>query len=348
MAAKNFRRRLRMRNIILTILCLAAFAPAAMAIGPVGEDADRTALSLRQDALRLDASPPAGDGPPSFVISFIPEFYYGDIGALTSDTVATGVTLSQSDGESTGFGITFLAQKIFSPAFTLSFIYQYAYTDYSGGNLFPTNAPGYSTTAQHAYSNMAGLIATINLGAFGVIEPSLLQAWDAYHGVEQVYDPAGNLLSSSPPSVADDRATSLMAWYTRPFKLSDSLTLTPYLGWRSVFVVINQNDQTNNAWAHLASGGLSLKYDSGPISLILRGGFNHRVSKSDIPGLSSRAVAPGVTHFGYHTSFARTIGTYGVAFDYAFGPGLIEISYDGFAGEDVTYHKGAAVLVFFF
>jgi hypothetical protein len=49
---------------------------------------------------------------------------------------------------------------------------------------------------------------------------------------------------------------------------------------------------------------------------------------------------------GWMTSWDRTIGIYGVALDYAFGPGILEISYDGFTGEDTTYHKAGVVLIF--
>jgi hypothetical protein len=334
-----------MRRYLVTVLflafCLLWLGPALMAAGPDRQNLE--ALSLDQKSLTFDSAPPAGDGPPSVIFIISPEFYYGKIGNLR--TVLNNFDLSQEGGDSKGFGLTFMATKPFTPSFSLTFIYQWAYNEYEGGNLFPTGA-GRGWTSQHALSTMAGLIADIDFGRYGHIQPSLLQGWDAYHGDEYFQVP-GDPVEANSVNLADDRATSLMIWYTNDFAVSDSLVLTPYVGWRSIWVVMNNTREVDaHAWAHLASAGLSLKYNAGALSLIARAGVNHRVSRDDIPGLSTRAVAPGVTHMGWMTSWDRTIATYGLALDYNFGPGVLEIAYDGFAGSDTTYHKGAVVLIF--
>ncbi|MDR1656369.1 MAG: hypothetical protein LBT47_02280 [Deltaproteobacteria bacterium] len=336
-----------MFRIFCVVLSLLIMTSAALAAEP-GPDRDLGYMALSPKSVRFDAQAPSAGEMPGLIISIIPEFYYGRSEART--TTLSGVPLSAGSGTNKGFGITFLATKPLSELFTLSFIYQWAYSDYNGGELFPTAlAPLYLKADQRAYSNMAGLIGTFNLGTYGRLETSFLQGWDSYDGSLLLYNQDGTLLATTPPDIDDDRASSLMAWYTLDVPVTDSLALTPYLGWRSVYVVLNNNGQSvNHAWAHLLSGGLSLKYSNGPLALIFRGGFNHRVSSDDIPGLSSRAVAPGVTHFGWNTSFSRTVGTFGLAVDYAFGPGLLELSYDAMVGSDAAHHKGAAVLVFFF
>ncbi|MDR2301155.1 MAG: hypothetical protein LBF38_03835, partial [Deltaproteobacteria bacterium] len=300
-----------------------------------------------QDALKFESAPSTGNGgPPAVIFVISPEFYHGSFGNLS--TTLDNLPLSQAGGTTKGFGVTFMATKPFTEVFSLTFIYQWAYNEYSGGNLHPTARVALGErgwTNQHAMSNMAGLIGTINLGRYGTFQPSILQGWDVYHGREYVRHADGTVTSSA-PRLSDDRATSLMLWYNIDIPISDSFTLTPYVGWRSVFVVLNNSGETDTAWAHLVSAGLSAKYSTGPLSVIVRAGVNHRVSKADVPGLSTRAVAPGVTHMGWMTSWDRTVATYGLALDYNFGPGVLEISYDGFAGRDAAYHKGALVLIF--
>ena len=332
-----------MRKLFLAALCLAWLAPAALAAGP--DRPDPASMSLRPDSMKFESAPAAGNGPPSIILMVAPEFYQGSFGPLS--TRLQGVDLTHSGGTSKGFGITFQATKPLTEVFSLSFIYQFAYNDFEGGDLVPAGGPIRAWTKQHATSHMTGLIGTINMGRFGKLEPSLLFGWDTYDGVEGSENLNTAVRSEGPTAITNDRATSLMFFYSIDLPVSDSFVFTPYVGWRSVHVVLDYRDgRDQSAWAHLLSGGLSAKYASGNLSLILRAGFNHRVSKDDIPGLSTRAVAPGVTHMGWMTSWDRTIATYGVALDCNFGPGLLEISYDGFAGSDTTYHKGARVLVF--
>jgi hypothetical protein len=334
-----------MRALILALGCLVWLTSAALAAGP--DRLNEATTLLDREAMRFETAPQAGDGgPPSFILVVAPEFYYGSYSSL--ETTLAGTHLSSEGGDNTGVGLTFQLTKPFNEIFSLSLIYQWSRSEVEGGSLFPTAlAPLYGWTKQHSVSHMAGLIGTINLGRYGKLEPSLLFGFDNFGGTESVINRATGDREDSQTALAKDMATSLMVFYSIDLPVTDSLVLTPYLGWRSVFVTLDYRTQADDSgWAHLLSGGLSAKWSTGPITLIARAGFNHRVSKNDVPGLSTRAVAPGVTHVGWNTSFDRTVATYGLALDWAFGPGVLELSYDGMAGADTTYHKGALVLIF--
>jgi hypothetical protein len=335
-----------MRGILLALLVLGLMFPVTLAAGTNDRDQrQKNQLINSKPIVLTQQSPSAGEGS-GFTVVFSPEFYYGR--HRTLNTTLNNTDFTQSSGTSQGVGFTFLVSKELTDLFTLSFIYQFAYNEYKGGNLTPQGLPLVGSTKQHAYSNMAGFIGAINLGRYGKIEPSILQGWDSYQGQVITFNTATNTAISAPPSVDNDFATSLMVWYSIDLPISNQLILTPYAGWRSVYVVLNNEGTYNtHAWAHLVSGGLTLKYLSGPLVFSLRAGVNYRVSKDDIPGLSTRAVAPSITHMGWMSSFDRTIGTFGVGLDYVISPNFIlNVSYDGFAGRDTTFHKGGLSLVF--
>ena len=335
-----------MRKFFLAAICLALLAPAALAEGP-GDRPDGANMLLSQKSLQFTTAPPAGDGLPGIVLIINPEFYYASFGSLAF--TSNGTDLEQEGGSSTGFGFTFIANKPFNSVFSLGFFYQFAYNNYEGGNFTQVGSDRRGWTEQRGTTHVIGLVSAIDLGRYGKIEPSIHMAWDAFDGTEFVFERSTNtLLGQSTPAVTGFRAVPLMVWYSLPIPVSESLILTPYVGWRGIYVVAHTADgEETNDWLHIISGGLSARYIANPnLSFVFRAGVSYRATADDIPGLSTRAVAPGIVHGGWMGAWDRTIATYGLAMDWNFGSGTLEVAYDGYKGSDITNHKGSVVLIF--
>ena len=337
----------------LLIMLLPALAQAS------GKDdltqRDRAFLNASFKAQAEKYAPATGEETPPSLIVVSPQYYYTSHGSLS--TRLGGVDLKSGGGHSSGVGVVFSAAKPVSEMFTVSFFYQFIAADYDGGMLVPKNEPGIDkgTTDESAIEQVVGFVGDWNFKEYGRLNFSLLQAFEQYDGTETMYFTGGGRQKRSTDELKV-RITSLMAWYEKDFLINESWSLTPYAGWRALYVVVKgQNDwgrapghtTGDSLWAHLASGGLKLNYIDGPLGLTMRAGFNYRVSKDDLPGFGSRAVAPGMAHLGYRNNFDRTIGTWGLGFNYATQTGpVVAVNYDGFAGADTQAHMGSLTLVF--
>jgi hypothetical protein len=351
-----------MKKTLVFVFCLLWGSLGTLALAAersdMGRSLQRMALTAASEKfLELEKgrqAPSAGFGAGPLVIVVVPEFHYSHHGAILGN-VGNGVVLKSRSGHSQTGSVVFTATKPLTDLFSLGFFYQYAYGSYSGGLMTPDlpNLDGHSEVNVNAH--VVGLLGNFNLGSYGRLETSVLQAFDSYSG-------QGTMLNNGVPALTrsytgtSDRVTSLMAFYVNDIPVSESLTLSPYLGWRTVYVVLaNQIDwqdpiahlPNSDAWAHLLSGGLKATYSAGPWTLYGRLGTNYRVSRSDIPGFSSRAVSPGIAHLGWMTSWARTIGTWGIGFSYTIPEvGILDVGYNGFAGQDVGVHSLSVTAIF--
>ncbi|MDR1921788.1 MAG: autotransporter outer membrane beta-barrel domain-containing protein [Candidatus Adiutrix sp.] len=314
------------------------------------------------------AAPAAGEGPGGIVFLFIPEFHYSQHGDLS--TTLSGTDLISSGGDAYSADFLLLAQKPISDLLTLGVTYQFTHLSYSGGLLVPAGgvpAGGIDYFSGDSdidvTSNLIGLDALLNFQAKGRLSLGLAQAWDIYNGNETFRTHFADGTVAADRRSADafkTRVTSLMAWYDVDVALNESWTLNPYLGWRSIYAVVsNQNlfaepagqpgsmTENDGSWAHLATLGLKLKYQADLFGFYVRGGLNHRVSSDDVPGFGSRAMAPGVVHLGYMVNFDRTVGSWGAGFNYVIPETcVIDFGYNGYAGSDLDAHTATMTLVF--
>lgn len=358
--------------LFLAIMSL-ALAPAAAA-EQSGRDKSsfKTQYLFQKQAGQLSGSnsaPSAGDGSSGVTFLFLPEFQYSNHGQL--NTTLGGADLKASSGDATAWDFLLIGTKQINDLVTLGLTYQFAYTEYSGGLLVPkygvdTGLAATSITKfegdseLNTISNLIGIDATFNFKKYGKFNIGLAQAWDIYNGNETQYRYMGDGTIAKDRRSADElktRVSSIMAWYDIDLPINDCWTFNPYVGWRSVYAVVsNQNDWTaapgaktgdDGEWAHLASAGLKLKYQADLLGLYARAGINHRVSSDDIPGLGSRAMAPGVVHFGHMTNMDRTVGSWGLGLNYVVSDKFIfDLGYNGYAGSDVDVHSAMGTLIF--
>jgi hypothetical protein len=344
-----------MKKALTISLALMFMAISSLALAGPGDGRDGQFRKIAAEAMArraLNTAPAAGDGGSAWTIALIPEFHYTHHGGYKTRLGGTDLKSDGGTGKTVSFVLT--GTRPLTDYFTIGFIYQYAYSDYRGGLLTPDLPIMGGRSDINATSHMIGLLANFDFKEYGRLETSIAEAWDIYNGSETMS--VNGAEEKRSVHSFDDRVFSFLTWYSLDFSLSQNWKLSPYLGWRSVHVVLNgQNDwggpagstSDDSAWAHLASLGLKASYQSGLWGFYGRAGVNHRVSRDDIPGLSSRAVAPGVTHLAFMTSFDRTIGTWGLGLNYVIpGKVVFDLGYNGFAGSDINGHTVTLAAVF--
>ncbi|MDR2142461.1 MAG: hypothetical protein LBR11_11895 [Deltaproteobacteria bacterium] len=324
----------------LALLTLALWSSPLLAKSSSREDlfSRLTWAQASQARDALNPSPAAGEGPP-VVVAVIPAYHHTHHQSLK--TTLDGTRLKSRSGTSRLGSLTLTATKPLSEFITLGWIYQYTFGQYKGGLLVPDLSYLDGRSEVDLSSHMTGLFGDFALGAFGNLNASFLVAWDSFSGRETMISPAGpatrNLESQ------DTRLGSITLWWRKAVPLSQSWSLSPFLGWRTIRACLRgQTDWTGpvgatttlNSWAHLVSGGLTLKYQ-GPVSLTLWAGHNQRTKKGNIPGFSSRAIAPDIANLGWMNNWDQRVWTYGLGLGKSFGDNLnLDLSYNGFQGKD--------------
>ncbi len=252
-----------------------------------------------------------------------------------------GQQLRVEKSHANGAGVTALYNRKFSDFISVAFMYEHGFLNISGGWIGPAALS--SKTKQRWNSHVVGILPEFNFDKWGKVQLSLIQGFDRASGNTRLSD--GTVLSHE-----DDgsNVTSLMAWYEKDFQLGCSnWKLSPYAGWRSLYVVVRSANPDNNLWVHLLSGGLKLGYQSGKFGFNIRGGVNYRTTKADVPSYGNRAVAPGVVHFSHRANLDRTVGTAGVGVSYAINPrAIMAVGYDGAYGSDTTAHMASLNFIF--
>jgi hypothetical protein len=336
----------------LLTLALSADPLIAQTDKPKG-DTMRALASTYSAFASLDPSAPSAGDPPSRQVSvtFIPEFHYSSHGNLQS--VIGGTALKSEGGHSSVLSFTFMATKPLTDWFKLSFMYQYGYSEYDGGLLVPDIA-GFGGTSQiEVDAHLVGFIGDFSFKTAGNFQVSLMEVWDIYRGQETMIFPGGATETRSVNSF-DDRVFSFLTWWDKPFAIGESWNIDPYVGWRSVKVdLMDMNDWANgglydsSSWTHLVAGGVKFIYNGDLWSFNTRVGVHHRINKDDIPGYTSRAVAPGAVNLGFMTSWDRTVLSYGIGMVKVFPEVcVIALGYNGALGNDTNFHTFSFVLDF--
>ncbi|MDR1035558.1 MAG: hypothetical protein LBT40_02965 [Deltaproteobacteria bacterium] len=349
---------MKTRSALALSAALLLLAVSGTAFAGSGGDFERAKafrdVMLKAQAAPLHTPPSTGDGGAGVTFSIIPEWDYTHHGNLTG-TIA-GTKLKVSEGTSQSYALIFIAGKQFTDWLKVSFLYKYAYTKYDAGLLVP-DLPGLDGRSDiNLASHLTGFIFNFTSKTAGNFEVSIMEAWDIYSGHETLYF-NGNPDKRS-VSAFDDRVFSFIAWWDKDFTLTENWLIDPYVGWRTVQVVLNDmNDwqgvagdyTSDSSVTNLVSYGVKFKYNSGLAGFSFRVGANHRLSKDPIPGFASRAMAPNATNMGFMSCWDQTVGTWGLGFSYVIPETMvIALNYDGAAGSNTVMHTATAAFVFMF
>ena len=262
-----------------------------------------------------------------------------------------GNRLEMAKGRANGAGTTVLYNRTVTDWFSFALMYEYGFLNVTSGVPVARGSGVYNRESSRWHSHVVGFLPEFNFGDFGRLQLSVIQGFDRASGSETV----GNDRRDIDDYGTD--VTSLMAWYQKDFQLGCSnWKLTPYAGWRSLYVKVKDANDWNaapgtlrddNTWVHLASGGFKLSYQQGAFGFNVRGGVSHRTSKDDVPGYGNRAVAPGVVHFSHRANLDKTVGTAGAAVTYAINRrAIVSAGYDGYYGKDTSSHMGSLSFIF--
>lgn len=343
----------------LAMLLVAFAAPAAQAVEFSEEAyyAQQYANSLVHQAETQNAAPVQErryvvremECVPNNLFVVVPQYFHSRSDKASGFKVG-GDRLKTAKSRANGMGFSAVYNRRISNVVSLGFMYEYSFMKVNGGMAVPDVAAidtGYEKTRYH--SHVIGFLPEFDFDCFGKLQLSVIQGFDRPSGTETVvWNGAGHDTRSV--DKYGTNVTSLMAWYQKDFNLDSCWTLTPYAGWRSLYVdVKNANVWSapagtradDNTWVHLVSGGLKLGYQRGALGFNVRGGVNHRTSGDDIPGYGNRAVAPGVVHFSHRANQDRTVGTFGAGVSYATSKRMVvSVNYDAFFGRDTSAHMG--------
>jgi hypothetical protein len=348
------------KTALLAVCALLIIAAPAAADGPaqIGRDLRGAVMDYQARILASgDQAPSAGVGAAPVVIILAPGFDYAGHGAI--DGIVGNTRLKSRSGHSEAVSLTFRAIKPLTEVLSLGFFYQIAYGQYSGGLMVPVEGPpGFSFdgwSSVNVVSNVVGLTADFKLGSFGTLETAFLAAFENFGGSETSTTPNPfHPIDTRSASSFQDRVASITGFWSKDVE-AGGVTLTPYLGWRSVRVqLINQTAWQGDgflpksaSWAHFGAAGLKGVWHFGQWSVSGRLGVNHRFSKSDIPGWASRAMAPGVTHLGWQVAWDKTVASWGLGVGYVMpGTCIIDIGYNGLAGKDTNAQALSVGLIF--
>lgn len=343
-------------------ICMAAFALLLLTIGSqaFAEDAAAKGFSeveyyQKLAAEKLQATPaqsvyyePAScfdDVPPANTFAAFTNYFHARNDDATFDI--GGDKMKARKARANGAAVTLLYNRVLNDWFSVAFSYQYGFLNIAGGAPAPIAVDdAYEDTRYD--SHVFGIMPEFKLGALGKLQLSYIYGLDRGSGTETMVV-GGTPVSMDVDSYAAN-VSSFMAWWEKDIDIGCSgWKLTPYAGWRSLYVVVkNQNDwntlshhDDTNAWVHLASGGLKVSYQKGPMGISLRGGINHRTTHDDVPAYGSRAVAPGVAHYSHRANLDKTVGAVGAGINYAINKrAIVGVQYDGYFGKDTSAHMG--------
>ena len=284
-------------------------------------------------------------GPPSGAFVVIPQYFHSR--NSKANFKALGSNLKMGKSSANGAGITAVFNKRVNDWFSGAVMYEYGVMNISGGTAYPAGTPITDAKEdQRFHSHVVGVLPEFNFQEYGKLQLSLIQGFDRASGHESVGADKRDI---------DDyglNVTSLMAWWQKDFQLGCSnWTISPYAGWRSLYVAVKDANvwtaprgtkADDNLWVHLVSGGLKASYQNGAFGMSFRGGVNHRTTRDDIPGFGNRAVAPGVVHFSHRASMDKTVGAFGANVNYRVKENAqVGLGYDGMFGKDTSAHMGS-------
>jgi hypothetical protein len=346
---------------LVFLLTMIGFMAAASPAAAGGLDNYAESFEHKYDLLRqanfrslTESAPAAGEAGRPFTLVMVPAYHQNHHQDL--QTTIDGTRLKSRSGTSRLGSFILTYTNPVNEYLSFGWIYQYTFGKYKGGLLVPNDPIFDGHSDLKLSSHMTGILGDIFLGQAGHISWNFLVAWDSFSGNETMITPAGR--ETRQVDRRDTRLGSVTVWWERPFNLNEELSLSPYAGWRTVRACLRGmavwtepvgTTSTQNAWSHIVSGGLTMNYKPGPVSLKLWSGVNHKITKGNTPGFASRAISPGVATLGWMNNWNRTVWTFGFGLSRPISDGFIlNVSYDGHRGPDTLSQAGSLAAVWIF
>lgn len=286
-------------------------------------------------------------------ISLTPHYFFSRNSAI-SGFDKNGVAMKSAPGHAKGGGISLDAGIEVNKLLTMSLLIQQSYMNCLGGLAVPDKSEYDGSIDLNGTSTIIGVTAGLNLKRGGGLSFMLMQEFSSFNGSEQ--QKLQYSVTEDKRSAEDlyGRAVSLTAWYEKPIELGSSWYISPYAGWRSVYSILNHQNNfevpaehkdaffNETEWIHLVSGGTSFGFNRGHFGFDIRGGINYRVSSNPVLGYGNRIVAPRVVQYGNNLNFDRTVGTFGAGIRYYIADNwALSAIYDGFAGAKTETHSAS-------
>jgi hypothetical protein len=252
-----------------------------------------------------------------------------------------GGKLKGGSGHSRGAGLSVIAAGEINETLTLSLVYAFFGVEYKGGALRP-DSPGLEVKDDLSVtSNGVEICADVDLHRAGRLAFHLLQAFDEFQGSRRTYT-NGILVRKASLDNFSERISSLYGWYEIDARLTDYVTLTPFIGWRSTYAHVDnpqgdEEESSTNAWTHLISGGLKAGWRKDLLKVNLSAGINVRVSRDDLWGFAPRTTEPNLNHAGFNATLDRRVGAFGAGASYVIpGFGVVTGGWNGMFGSSTN------------
>jgi hypothetical protein len=327
----------------LLVFASAAFgaSPAGMDDGPAGMSNGQAINKMQMAALQQqadEASRPQGGKPSKTGLVLMPQYYYTHNASKTMNVSdGMGGKMKVGGGHASGAGITAIATKEINKTFALSLIYSFVDMEYKGGAMHPNSVPGLDVKDRlNVISNTVGVSAGIDLDRAGRFTFTVTQSFDEFQGSRRTYINGVQLPGKTSMDNFSDRLTSLLGWYEIDVPLTESVILTPFIGWRSMYAHVDNtmgddpDSSSAYAWTHLVGGGLKAGWHKDFLGLHVSGAINYRASHDDVSSFGTRATEPNVFLAGYNTTLDRTAVAFGAGASYVIpGFGVVLADWNG-------------------
>ena len=352
---------MRMTRIFLACF-LALFISNTVVAAEAGSAKERmsaeSASQIQMAKNQLDAAKAEQGGqkrPDTFVV-VMPQAHYTKTESATR--MVNGSMLKHGGGHSNGTAVNMLARKQVNDFWGIGLMAFYANIDYAGSIFTIPAAQGKSYQSAEAY--MIGVVSSFDFKKFGKLNFVGAHTWNTFQGYEQASYGGGAFVDRRDLDDQTSTVLSLKLWYDLDIPITDQFTLTPYLGYRYMWLTADKLPDWKGPgyatydwhdWTSFGTAGSKFRYKISPFTSIhARGGYTYRFRSEDRLGFAARFGEQSAGYMGWNVNMDRGSVTFGAGIDHAMPKrGLVlGLKYDGFVSSHVESHMATATCVLMF
>lgn len=350
---------MRIRSVFLA--CFLVFFVCGTAVAAQSERRNINEASVGVNAAKqqLEAAKVEATGqkrPDTFVV-VMPQLHYTKTDSKTRDV--NGTLLKHGGGHSNGTGVNILARKQVNDFWSIGLMGFYADLDYSGSIFTIPAAEGKSYQSAEAF--MVGMVTSLDFKKFGKLNFVGAHTWNTFQGYEQATYGGGAFVDRRDLDDQTSTVLSLKLWYDLDLSVTDKFILTPYLGYRYMWLTADklpdwQASATKGTydwhdWTSFGTVGSKFRYKISPFTSVhARAGYTYRFRAEDRLGFAARFGEQSAGYMGWNVNMDRGSVTYGAGIDHVMPKRgmVLGLKYDGLNTTHVQSHMltGTAVLMF--